>query len=496
MMHMGSHRNTVQGGSYFRNGDAGVIVYDSDRNKVIGITSHHQSDGGVVLYHAHDSEVRGSDLRFNPSGVEAGSTEQPAGPGQRRVRQPADRPRARRGRQHAHPRQHRRTRAGGGGISLEGATFDALGNAIGGALHHGQHAHPERRRRPQCGRRRAPCRQQHRTQRLRLGHRHRRDPEIAGEPFPPSTDVDLGGNVASGNEILEQCTGLICGAGDAPPIAPPDITPPTAVIDEAPADGTGSTSASFAFPWRGRDRPTARRSPRPQRSRSSAASTPAGSAGRAGRARSRAAHPGEPPDIDEPPDGEGWVECTSPVTFHDLEEGEHLFQVRAIDFADLTQYPPTEYGWAIEPRPEDPEGPETVEPETPDLVRPARRHHRVDGDVPLHRQRQLDPGRQPPLRVPVRPARPGRRRVGGLRLAASLRPAWLPARTTSRSARSTGPQRRLDAGHADVEGHRPAARHDPAAETTIETGPDRTTVYSSATFTFSSDDPTPRSSAG
>ena len=73
-IHMGSHRNRVEGGTYYRNGDAGVIINDSDRNKVIDITSHQQSDGGVVLGNAHDTEVRDSDLRFNPSGVEASNT--------------------------------------------------------------------------------------------------------------------------------------------------------------------------------------------------------------------------------------------------------------------------------------------------------------------------------------------------------------------------------------------------------------------------------------
>ena len=75
-------------------------------------------------------------------------------------------------------------------------------------------------------------------------------------------------------------------------------------------------------------------------------------------------NPGEPPDIDTPPDGEGWVECTSPITFHDLDEGEHHFEVRAIDFADIKDITPASHDWAIEPRPEDPEAPETIEPET------------------------------------------------------------------------------------------------------------------------------------
>ena len=463
MMHMGSHRNTVQGGSYFRNGDAGVIINDSDRNKVIGITSHEQSDGGVVLNHAHDTEVRGSDLRFNPSGVEAGSTnnllvqnnnasdslqiglELGEGVNMRILDNTVE-------------------RAGGGGISLEGATFDALGNAIGGALITGNTLiqNDGDGLNVADGAHRVGNNTAHNN--FGWGIVIGENPEIAGEPFPPSTNVDLGGNVASGNEIVEQCSGLICGAGDAPPIAPPDVTPPTAVIDEAPADGTGSTSATFAF--HGEDEttdgapfspPTAiafecRLDPGPDPLPEPVEPD------------LEPPNPGEPPDIDNPPDGEGWVECTSPVTFHDLEEGEHLFQVRAIDFADLTQYPPTEYEWAIEPRPEDPEAPETIEPETRISSGPPAGTMDTLGDVPLHRQRQLDPGRQPAVRVPVRPARPRRRRLGELRLAAGLH------RPGRRHLQLRGPrdrpvrQRRLDAGRADVDGPRPAARHDPARD--------------------------------
>ena len=54
----------------YRNGDAGVIVHDSDGTKIINIVAHQESDGGVVLNNANDTLVKDSDLRFNPSGVE------------------------------------------------------------------------------------------------------------------------------------------------------------------------------------------------------------------------------------------------------------------------------------------------------------------------------------------------------------------------------------------------------------------------------------------
>ena len=89
-------------------------------------------------------------------------------------------------------------------------------------------------------------------------------------------------------------------------------------------------------------------------------------------------NPGEPPDIDTPPDGEGWVECTSPVTFHDLDEGAHHFEVRATDFADNKDITPATHDWAIELRPEDGGAGARSTPETriasgpPAAPRPAR----------------------------------------------------------------------------------------------------------------------------
>ncbi len=110
-----------------------MIIGDSDRTKVIEITSHQQSDGGVVLNNAHDTEVRDSDLRFNPSGVEAGNTnrlivynnnasdslqtglEIGEGVGIRILDNVVH-------------------RAGGAGIGMEGGAFNALGLPVGGAL--------------------------------------------------------------------------------------------------------------------------------------------------------------------------------------------------------------------------------------------------------------------------------------------------------------------------------------------------------------------------
>ena len=74
VIHQGSHGNVVRGGVLVRNGDAGVIVQDSDRITVDGVLAHQQSDGGVVLSNSSNSIVKNSQLGYNPSGVDAGGT--------------------------------------------------------------------------------------------------------------------------------------------------------------------------------------------------------------------------------------------------------------------------------------------------------------------------------------------------------------------------------------------------------------------------------------
>ncbi len=73
-IHQGSHDNRVEGGVLVRNGDAGVIVEDSDRAYITGIVSHGQSDGGVVIGNSSSSFIIDNDLRYNPSGISASDT--------------------------------------------------------------------------------------------------------------------------------------------------------------------------------------------------------------------------------------------------------------------------------------------------------------------------------------------------------------------------------------------------------------------------------------
>jgi CSLREA domain-containing protein len=486
MMHMGSHRNRVEGGTYYRNGDAGVIVDDSDRNVIDGITSHQQSDGGVVLNHAHETVVRDSDLRFNPSGLEAGATnnllvagndasdslqiglELGEGVNIRVLDNTVE-------------------RAGGGGISMEGATFDALGVPIGGALIRGNTVNQN------DGDGLSVADGGHRVQDNAAHHNFGwginigENPELPNGPFL-HTNVDLGGNTAGGNEIVEQCSGLICTTGTAPPIAPLDVTPPTAVIDEAPADGSGSTSATFVFHGEDQTPDSAPFSPNTAMEFECRLDPGPDPLPEPVEPDLEPPNPGEPPDIDTPPDGEGWVECTSPMIFHDLDAGEHRFQVRATDFADLTQYPPTEYVWNIEPRPEDPEAPETIEPETRLASGPPAGTTDTSATFRFAGSDNSTPGAA--LRFECRLDPPGPDL--GLWQACTSPKSYsgLEAGTYTFEVRAIDRSGNADSTPAVQTWtvHAPPPDTIPP-DTTIESGPDRVTVLTHGTFTFTSDDP-------
>jgi parallel beta-helix repeat protein len=483
-IHMGSHRNVVEGGTYFRNGDAGVIVNDSERNRVLGITSHQQSDGGVVLGNAPDTEVRDSDLRFNPSGVEASNSnglliegndasdslqtgfEVGNGVGIRILDNVAH-------------------RSGGAGIGMEGGAFDAFGLPVGGALIEGNRTN-------QNGESGILVADGGHTVRANTAHSNAgfgidagENPEILGDPFP-GTNVDGGGNEANGNVELEQCRGVVCLAGDPAALVAPDTTAPVTVIDQAPADPSGG-DVTFAF--------------------SADDATPDGAAHSPTTAMEyecrldplpdplpeleppdlEPPNPGEPPDVDTPPDGEGWIECMSPVTFRDLDEGEHHFEVRATDFADNKDLTPATHDWHVELRPEE-EGPGTLAPDTRIASGPPSVTDASSATFRFTGSDDTTPG--PDMRFECKLDPPG-----------PDAGAWESC-TTPRAYAGlavgvhTFEVRALDrSGNADPE---PAARtwtiQAPPPDTvppgtTIDSGPDRTTVQRNASFAFSSDDP-------
>ena len=95
------------------------------------------------------------------------------------------------------------------------------------------------------------------------------------------------------------------GGGDSGP--PPDTTPPDTTITSAPPNPSEVNSATFAF------------------ESSEGNST-----------------------FQCNLDSVGWGSCTSPISYDDLSEGSHVFQVRATDSSGNTDPTPASHSWTIE----------------------------------------------------------------------------------------------------------------------------------------------------
>jgi parallel beta-helix repeat protein len=343
-IHQGSHGSKVQGGVLVRNGDAGVIVENSDKAEIDGVVSHQQSDGGIVINNSSDSSVKNGDLRYNPSGVSASNTnglvvsgndvsdslqagiELGNGIGMKVL-------------------DNKANLTGGSGISVEGAAVDANGAAVGGALIEGNTANQN----AQDGFSLAAGKH---TIRGNDAHNNAGFGIAAGEAEPGDplvANIDGGGNKATGNAEVVQCLGVVCDETGAVPVVPEDLTAPQTTITNGPlgpppppAEGsTGSETAVFTFS--GNDGPTGTaQSALVFECRFDAPPDPV--------------EPVEPeleppdptdPELPEPPEGENWGECVSPHTLLGLEPGEHRLEVRAVDWAGIFDPTPAEYEWTI-----------------------------------------------------------------------------------------------------------------------------------------------------
>jgi|GEM_PF-3162244 len=359
IIHTGSHDNRVEGGVLVRNGDAGVIIEDSDRAQVIGIVAHGQSDSGVALGNSQDSIVRDNDLRFNPSGVSASNTnnlvvennnasdslqsgfEFGGGVNLRIVNNVAN-------------------NTGGSGISFEGGAFDALGNAVGGALIEGNTTNENLADGITAS-------EGGHTLRNNTAYNNFGFGILAGEVLEPGAgpgpgaNIDGGGNVANGNAEPEQCVGVVCSTGSAPPPTPPDTIAPETTLTGFPPNPTGSFSATFIFSATDNVTPL----------------TAMAFECRLDPPLDPPIEP-EPPGDPEPPDPgtppaepidptnpDSWTECVSPVHYTGLEQGLHRFEVRAIDQAGNIDFTAATYDWDIDITiPDEEAGPDSIAPET------------------------------------------------------------------------------------------------------------------------------------
>ena len=477
IIHMNSNDNRVEGGIMQRNGDAAVVIADSDRNQVIGILAHGQSDAGVSLSNAHDSVVRDSDLQFNPSGVGASNTNNLLIQNNNASNSLQDGFGVGNG-LNIRILNNVANNTGGAGISLESGAFDALGNPVGGALIEGNTTNENRSDGISAATAGHTIRDNTAYNNLGFGI-------MAGEALEPGqlpgpdANIDGGGNVAAGNAEPEQCVGVVCTPGDAPAPTAPDLTAPDTSITDAPFNPTASTSATFSFTGTDNLIPVTalifecRLDPEPDPPVEQEPPDP------------EPPDPGAPPEIPEPPEGVGWVECVSPVRYEGLEQGIHRFEVRARDLADNFDVTPAVYEWDVDFTAEDPDaGPDSIAPDTrissapsnPTLSGSSATFHFAGTD-------NLTPGLSLTFEC----------QLNGLGWAPCTSPRVynLGTGTYTFEVRALDRSLNIDATPAmytwDIVLPPPDFT---APDTFLNSSPDAVTVLTTATFTFSSNDPT------
>ena len=246
-----ANNNTVENVVMYRNGDAGVIVYDSTGTTMSGITAHQESDGGVVLTNAHGSKILDSDLRFNPSGVEHNDSNDVLIQGNDASDSLATGIEVGNG-LNILVINNLANRTGGSGIGVEGAAFDPVtGAVLGGAIIEGNTTNEN-------GEAGISVTEGGHTITANKAY-HNADHGIvaadSNEPTPPTElpaagrNIDGGGNMAAGNGTtpadpgnpqepppldFEQCIGVVCTAGQVPlREGHADLEPPNTRITQA-----------------------------------------------------------------------------------------------------------------------------------------------------------------------------------------------------------------------------------------------------------------------
>jgi CSLREA domain-containing protein len=463
---MGSHRNRVESNILSRNGDAGIAVEDSDANELIDNTAHLSSDAGIVLNFANDGVVLDNDVRFNPTGVDlAGSsgnvvegndadgndgTGIAVGSGSLRNRIVGN--------------EASNTRSDG--IAVEGDALDPVtGTPRDGNLVEGN------------------ATSNNRSDGIVVGAGHTVSGNSAhnnlgwginGEVATSSQagTVDGGGNTASGNGEPQQCTGVVCTPGTAPPLADgPDLTAPDTQVTHAPEDGASSMSPQV-IRFTGTDnvapatalRFECRLDPPPDPVIPPEPPEPP--------------EPGEPPEPPEPV-GEHWEECASPIRMQFMLTGEHRFEVRAIDPFDNVDFTPAVHEWTVSAAPP---GPDSTAPQTTIADGPPNPSTSTSATFRFRASDNSTPG--PDLTYQCRLDD------------AAYQPCSNPTTYENLElGEHTFRVRAVDVqGNADLSPAsqtwtiQPEPPDNNPPETTIDTGPDPRTVQTGATLEFSSDE--------
>jgi CSLREA domain-containing protein len=460
LLQLGSHRNRIEGNTLTRTGDAGVAVEDSDGNEVVDNISHLGSDAGVVLSGANDGLVRDNDVRFNPTGVDLGGSSGNLVEGNDASRSDGTGIAVDGGSFRNRILDNVASDTSADGIGVEGEAVDingvplqSLGNLVQGNTTNGNLGDG--------------------IGVTGVGHTLRANTanSNAGHGiFAGDDNFDGGGNTASDNGEVQQCVGVVCGAGTPAPSAGPDTTAPDTLFTQTPPSGHGMLT-TVAFRFTGTDDvapPTALRF----ECRLDAPPDP----------------PLEgPPDLEPPepgdpdiPDPGNWRECANPVTYYLLTTGEHTFEVRAIDPTENVDLTPATYTWTVAATPP---GPDSTPPRTSIFSGPADPTTKTSATIRFGGTDNATEG--PYLTYECR--RDGQ----------PYAPCTSPMTYTDLSLGAhTFQVRAVDtSGNRDVT----PANHSwtviapppdlTKPETAIDSGPDLTTVETVADFTFSGEDP-------
>ncbi len=327
-----------------RNGDAGIIAEGSNRIHISGITSHRQSDGGVVIGNSSGSSIVDSDLRFNPSGIQASNTnglivsgvdashslqdgiELGSGIGMQILNNVA-------------------SHTGANGISMEGVAFDASGMGVGGARFDGNTTNENKGSGIEITVARHTVANNRAFNNfgfgIAAGELEPAPPLVANIDGGGNK---ASGNMEFTNCLGVLCDESEEVPLDDPDVTPPDTFITDGPVGPPPvADGAMTADENAVFTFIGDDGPngtplTAMRfecrvdAPEDPEIQEEIDLEPP--------------DPNDP-DVPEPPEGLGWSDCVSPYMIEGLEPGEHKFEVRAIDWTTNWDLTPAVYEWEI-----------------------------------------------------------------------------------------------------------------------------------------------------
>ncbi len=456
LLSSGSHRNLIDGNVVARTSDSGIGVGDSDSNDIVNNTVHLSGGAAISLSNAHDGSIVGNDARFNPGGLEIGGGSSGHLVEDNDVTGSQSSGITVEGGLGNEIRNNVANSTAATGIAVEAEALDPLGAPVPGNVIEGNTANGN------LGDGISVSAGGH-VVTANAAHNNASFGITAGEFV-----VDGGGNTASGNGEPAQCVGVVCEPGTPPPPDEPDLTAPDTEILTFPADNSSMFEAQ-TFTFTGSDNVAPDTALRFECRLDAPPDPPV--------EPPEPPEPGEPPEPPQPPDSETWNECGSPVTYSLVPSGEHTFEVRSIDPFDNVDLTPATYTWTTIPAAP---GIDSTPPDTTIVDGPDDSSSDTTATFTFRGSDNATPG----------PSLTYQCSLDGAALAACTSPATYPGLGLG--------EHTFEVRAVDVQGNIDpiAATHswtivapDPdvtGPDTTIDSGPDLTTVSTDASFAFSS----------